>query len=384
MCVLGVVKLSALDDDGMLRRKPAAEVPTRRGSMTSLMNSCFLAVRSSLPVLMAFLWLGCSVYDPGLLQGGTGGTSGTGGSGGTSGTGGNCVPSNNGVETCDNQDNDCNGVTDDGAAADSCRTEYGRIHATSICNQGACLVQSCDLGFYDCNGDYGNGCETPQSEVNCERCRPECPTDTDGGDDDGGLEDSGMSTPDGSVDASTDAGTDANVVCVPSGAETCDGVDNDCNGMTDDASACPAGCTGHTLTTGVYALCSMPVTWVGARSGCRHASLAMEMIRIDDAAENAAVHAMAGNIAFWIGATDSDGVSVEGGWEWLDGTQFWMGGTPALGGVPVGGLYTNWATDSAGQPDNAGSIGEDCAEMTAGGVWNDIVCTSTRQYVCEL
>lgn len=93
-------------------------------------------------------------------------------------------------EQCDGRDNDCNGIEDDVAAAspneawvESCDAPQG----TEVigCSDGACQL-GCLEGYVDLNEDLGDGCE----------CRFE--------------------------------------------AEICDGVDNDCNGMTDeDASACP-------------------------------------------------------------------------------------------------------------------------------------------------
>ncbi len=333
-----------------------------------------LVVRLWAPFVAALLVVACSPYDDGKLPdapGGTGG-GGTGGGGtGGGGTGGECVPTG-GPEICNGEiDEDCDGSFNNGTAAASCTLI---VNATATCSSsGTCLLGACFPYFYNCDGQRSNGCET------CEFCRMECAPEEDAGDDDAGM----MSLPDGAVAdaAATDAGGDSGGVCTPTngGTERCDGVDNDCDGTPDQGTTCPTNCTGHTLSTGVYVRCNA-ATFASARSTC--ANLSMHMVRIDDADENAAVLGLATS-AVWIGANDSDNLSVEGAWEWSDGVQFWMGGPASMGGVVVGGLYANWG---AAQPDNAGSGGEDCAEMTTGGTgtWNDLRCDSARNFVCEL
>jgi hypothetical protein len=103
-----------------------------------------------------------------------------------------CVVSNNGVEICDGKDNDCNGVVDDpgGTPIDfntdplncgGCNVPCVRANANTQCVAGKCTVKSCKGTFVDADKDDGNGCE-----------------------------------------------------CKATGSETCDGVDNDCNGKVDD------------------------------------------------------------------------------------------------------------------------------------------------------
>jgi len=181
--------------------------------------------------------------------------------------------------------------------------------------------------------------------------------------------------------------------CVPS-PEVCDGLDNNCNGLTDESPACPTGCTGFAISGHGYMYCS-PIGGVIAAT-LRCAQQNMHLAWIESAAENAAlaiaVPAVAhrpyngGNQAGpYIGGTD---VVKEGTFLWGDGTVFWTGG---LMGSPVGTAFYNWAHD---EPNNNGTVaegGEDCIEFLLEdgaigmqGQWNDVPCSNPiYETLCE-
>ena len=75
------------------------------------------------------------------------------------------------------------------------------------------------------------------------------------------------------------------------------------------------------------------------------------------------------------GAND---IAREGTSRWInDGVPFWRGiGT----GSPVLGQYNRW--EAGVQPDDYMG-GEDCAEIRGNGTWNDLACSTTRDFVCE-
>ncbi len=64
----------------------------------------------------------------------------------------------------------------------------------------------------------------------------------------------------------------------------------------------------------------------------------------------------------WIGASDSI----------IEGTFLWRDGTPLT--------YSLWGTS---QPDNS-SGDEDCVEILSTGYWNDLSCSASRPFVCEI
>jgi hypothetical protein len=115
-----------------------------------------------------------------------------------------CVPTSPPTEVCDGRDNDCNGTVDDGCAfandPGNCGT-YGNVcrfpNAGARCVGGACALGACDAGFKDLDDAGADGCEYA------------CPVS-------------------------------------PPTAELCNGLDDDCNGLIDDAPTDVGGaCSTH-------------------------------------------------------------------------------------------------------------------------------------------
>jgi hypothetical protein len=107
-------------------------------------------------------------------------------------------------------------------------------HGTAACAAGECVLDACDLGFADCDGDVENGCEVKDACVDGEACMTSC----------------------GSLGAIACADACA-PVCTPP-AEACNALDDNCDGACDEG-ALPGcrvgvhrafdGTKGHLFTT---------------------------------------------------------------------------------------------------------------------------------------
>ncbi|WP_169791732.1 MopE-related protein [Sandaracinus amylolyticus] len=192
-----------------------------------------------------------------------------------------CTPT--GAEVCDGLDNDCDTRTDEGFGLETDPNNCGRCgrvctfpNATPRCNTGVCgfdPMTDCNAGFSDRDGVQLNGCEYPCTPTNggveiCDGLDNDC-----NGRVDGPTTDSGAScnrAPGGTATGvCTSTGTltcvGATLRCVGAPEPTreiCDGLDNDCDGSSDDSpvdvgrvcapavGACTAGfstCGGGTL-----------------------------------------------------------------------------------------------------------------------------------------
>jgi hypothetical protein len=180
-----------------------------------------------------------------------------------------CAPTLEGVEACDTLDNDCDGLTDEGfdLAADALNCgACGRVCAFSEalprCVEGDCEIAACRPGFYNVNGDLGDGCEYACLPSGVERCDLS-DNDCDGVVDEGfnlsadlahcggcgvvcALPQSNVACVEGSCgfvscregfyNINGDPADGCEYACAASngGVEACDAIDNDCDGRADE------------------------------------------------------------------------------------------------------------------------------------------------------
>ena len=158
-----------------------------------------------------------------------------------------CHPTLGGLEACDGIDNDCNGTPDEGfdlltdaSNCGVCGNDCAFANASASCVDGACVVGDCDDGFYD--HDDEDGCEyecTPDSDVDLgDNLDNDCDgeTDEDAICDEGNKDTCGSSVGECSLgwkECSSGAWTDCSDNVAPS-EDICDGLDNDCDGSSDE------------------------------------------------------------------------------------------------------------------------------------------------------
>lgn len=149
-----------------------------------------------------------------------------------------------GDEVCDEIDNDCDGETDEGFSllidaenCGACGVTCDVSNGVGRCMTGECKVGSCFPGYLDLNGDLTDGCECNQEDS--ERC--------DGLDNDcDGLIDEDFGVGSACVIGEGVCRAAGRLVCVQEDqatcdatpglemAEVCDGLDNDCDGVSDE------------------------------------------------------------------------------------------------------------------------------------------------------
>ncbi len=179
-------------------------------------------------------------------------------------------------------------------------------------------------------------------------------------------------SPSGYVRSDTDCNDNDDDIS-PVGEESCNGYDDDCDGVIDGDAVCTQ-CSYGMFEEHQYAVCgqgtfSRPFrTWASARDFCR--SIPYDLASISSAEEDAYILGRVRdefpNEQFWIGLNDR---GDENDFSWSDGTPF------------SNTSYQNW---NSGEPNN--SFNEDCVSTNAGAGWNDRRCTSFGTYspfVCE-
>ena len=153
-----------------------------------------------------------------------------------------CVLTNGGVERCDGVDNDCDAIVDDGnpGGGGGCGTDTGACVAGTLqCVNGALdcggdvtpVAEACNNVDDDCNGAIDNGFDRQNDPRYCGNCTACMLAHAVAGCAMGGCTVAGCLA--GWVNLDGQPGNGCEYACTPSGAEVCDGRDNDCDGLTD-------------------------------------------------------------------------------------------------------------------------------------------------------
>ncbi len=187
-----------------------------------------------------------------------------------------CNPRVPGPELCDGEDNDCDGEIDegfdfmtDGENCGQCGVRCVMANGAGACREGGCVLVSCQQGYVDADGDPKNGCEQRCEVTNngvelCDGIDNDCDNQVDEDfdfnsdtDNCGGcgelsarylchLPNATTRCTEGSceldkcvagyMDEDGDPlnGCEQRCEQTNDGVEACDGVDNDCDGLTDE------------------------------------------------------------------------------------------------------------------------------------------------------
>lgn len=146
----------------------------------------------------------------------------------------------------------------------------------------------------------------------------------------------------------------------PGASESCDAVDDDCDGALDDGA-----CEGEVNSedTSAWMVVDDDVDWWTAVDRCDAVGWHLATLDVFDEEEGLMDSAGPWGRSFWIGYTDQ---GQEGSWDWIDGS---------------GGGYLTWDNN---QPDDGGPyVSEDCGEIDPNGDWDDEVCDQRAPFVCE-
>ncbi|AKF03105.1 Tryptophan synthase alpha chain [Sandaracinus amylolyticus] len=186
------------------------------------------------------------------------------------------------LEICDTQDDDCDGIIDEGFNLSSDVNNCGACGnvctipgAIARCTMSNCAIQACQTGRYDIDGLPGNGCEYACDVAGAEACNGR-DDDCDGRTDESLTPPATFCNPNGVCAGTTAVCTAGGWVCNYPAAtyqttETrCDGVDNDCDGSIDEpfalrGTACNNGELGACRRAGTY-VCNAAGTGVSCNA----------------------------------------------------------------------------------------------------------------------
>ncbi len=145
----------------------------------------------------------------------------------------------------------------------------------------------------------------------------------------------------------------------PGATEACNGVDDDCDGRVDEDGVCD--CEVVQANGYVHSVCTDSRTWASARSACQSDGYDLVVLDTPEEHRQVGIEAYAReDRSFWLGFDRQSSTD----WAWVDGTPW---------------TYDRFAND---QPSGNG----DCGHYWNGGSiprWNDFPCDIPENFICE-
>jgi len=244
-------------------------------------------------------------------------------------------------ETCDGLDNDCDDIIDE------------NFDDTDNDGVADCVDECIDDENKSKEGDCG--CGNPDIDTDGDRIS-DC------------IDNCVYSPNINQEDDDNDGKGNACDMCVLNDAsstpeEICNGNDDDCNGVIDEAGVCSSSCTREEYNGHIYLFCNQKLNFLKAEDFCN--KIGYTLVVVDDDDENTWINnkftSKFDNEYIYMSLND---LKNEDNYKWSDN---------------ISRFYYNWEDiNNTGNSDV-----NDCSVMNKNGKWNMALCDTPLKYVCE-